>query len=173
MRTCVRWAGCSLRGRAGRRPTGGCGRVATWGTPGSCRFASLMRPTTPGSPGPFSARSRTPTCSPCSVRQATRSPTSSTWDGGMRAGAFTTADGRARLAGRVGPEFFAQTLTPSLARLSPAARRLVDVAAVLGPSFRMADVSALVEAPASRLTAEVRELCSAGLVTDGRNDELA
>ena len=94
-------------------------------------------------------------------------------DGGMRAGAFTVAGGQARLDRQTGPRFVAETVAPALAALSPGARRLLDIAAVLGPSFRMADLSALLGAPASRITAEIRELCGSGLITDGRDGELA
>jgi DNA-binding CsgD family transcriptional regulator len=94
-------------------------------------------------------------------------------DGGIQAEAFTIAGGRAGLDGPSGPQFVADTVAPTLAGLSPGARRLLDVAAVLGPSFRMADLSALLGAPASRITAEIRELCGAGLIGDGRDGELA
>jgi DNA-binding CsgD family transcriptional regulator len=63
-------------------------------------------------------------------------------------------------------------VAPALATLSPGARRLLDIAAVLGPTFRIADLSALLGAPASRITAEIRELCGAGLIGDGSDGEL-
>jgi DNA-binding CsgD family transcriptional regulator len=57
--------------------------------------------------------------------------------------------------------------TPQLlARLSSAARRLVDIAAVLGLSFRLRDVTALLDTTATRLVGEVRELIDTGLISD-------
>ena len=44
---------------------------------------------------------------------------------------------------------------------------------MLGPSFRIADLGALLGAPASQITAEIRELCGAGLIADGRDGALA
>ena len=93
-------------------------------------------------------------------------------DGGLRAGALAVSGGRARLDPRTGPRFVADTAAPALAALSPGARRLLDIAAVLGPTFRIADLSALLGAPASRITAEIRELCGAGLIGDGSDGEL-
>jgi DNA-binding CsgD family transcriptional regulator len=94
-------------------------------------------------------------------------------DDGLRTGAFTVAGGRAGLDPRSGPRFVADTVAPALAALSPGARRLLDIAAVLGPTFRIADLSALLGVPASRITAEIRELCGAGLIADGSDGELA
>jgi DNA-binding CsgD family transcriptional regulator len=93
-------------------------------------------------------------------------------DGGLRAGALAVSGGRAGLDPRTGPRFVADTVAPGLAALSPGARRLLDIAAVLGPTFRIADLSALLGAPASRITAEIRELCGAGLIGDGSDGEL-
>jgi DNA-binding CsgD family transcriptional regulator len=58
------------------------------------------------------------------------------------------------------------TTPQRLARLSSAARRLVDIAAVLGRSFRLRDLTALLDTTATRLVGEVRELIDAGLISD-------
>ena len=85
---------------------------------------------------------------------------------GLQSDALVIADGTARLSARAGPRLFEDVLAPRLRRLSPPARRVIDVAAVLGQSFRLADLTALLDAPSPPLAAETRELIAEGLLVD-------
>src|SRR4051812_6805377 len=85
---------------------------------------------------------------------------------GLQSDAFVIADGTARLSARAGPRLVEEVLTPRLGRLSGPARRAIDVAAVLGRSFRLAHLTALLDAPAPPLAAETRELIAEGLLVD-------
>jgi DNA-binding CsgD family transcriptional regulator/tetratricopeptide (TPR) repeat protein len=85
---------------------------------------------------------------------------------GIQSGGFVIADGAASLSEQLGPLRFDSAVAPRLGELSPAARRLLDLAAVLGMSSRLADVTALLGAPAPQLAAEIRELLAAGLIVD-------
>ena len=85
---------------------------------------------------------------------------------GLQSDAFVIADGTARLSARAGPRLVEDALAPRLGRLSAPARRAIDVAAVLGRSFRLADLTALLDAPAPALAAETRELIAEGLLVD-------
>jgi DNA-binding CsgD family transcriptional regulator len=88
---------------------------------------------------------------------------------GLQSDAFVIADGTARLSARAGPRLVEDALAPRLGRLSASARRAIDVAAVLGRSFRLAHLTALLDAPTPPLAAETRELIAEGLlVDDGR-----
>jgi DNA-binding CsgD family transcriptional regulator len=85
---------------------------------------------------------------------------------GLESDAFVIADGTARLSARAGPRLVEEALAPRLGRLSASARRAIDVAAVLGRSFRLAHLTALLDAPAPPLAAEARELIAEGLLVD-------
>ncbi len=85
---------------------------------------------------------------------------------GERSGAFVVEAGRARLSAQAGPSFVADLTAPHLARLSPGARRLIDVAAVLGQTVRMTQLTALLGTSASRITVEIREVIDEGIVVD-------
>jgi DNA-binding CsgD family transcriptional regulator len=85
---------------------------------------------------------------------------------GLESDAFVIADGTARLSARAGARLFEDALAPRLGRLSAPARRAIDVAAVLGRSFLLADLTALLDAPVPPLAAETRELIAEGLLVD-------
>jgi hypothetical protein len=85
---------------------------------------------------------------------------------GMRSGAFVADAGRIRLSGHAMPRRLDEAVGVRLSGLSPDARRVVDVAAVLGRTFRLDDVTALLDRPASQLVAEVREVFTARLFVD-------
>jgi DNA-binding CsgD family transcriptional regulator len=85
---------------------------------------------------------------------------------GLQSDALVIADGTARLSARAGPRLFEDVLAPRLGRLSPPARRAIDVAAVLGQTFRLADLTALLDAPSPPLAAETRELIAGGFLVD-------
>jgi DNA-binding CsgD family transcriptional regulator len=86
--------------------------------------------------------------------------------GGVQSGAVVVDGGQARLSAQVGVHQFHDGVALALARLSPSARRMIDIAAVLGRSFRLADVSALLETPVPHLVTELRELLAENLVVD-------
>jgi DNA-binding CsgD family transcriptional regulator len=85
---------------------------------------------------------------------------------GLQSDALVIASGTARLSARAGARLFEDALAPRLGRLSPQARRAIDVAAVLGRSFRLVDLMALLDAPAPPLAAESRQLIAEGLLVD-------
>lgn len=86
---------------------------------------------------------------------------------GVQSGAVVVDGGQARLSAYIGVSQFHDAVALALARLSPSARRMIDIAAVLGRSFRLADVSALLNTPVPHLVTELRELLAENLVVDG------
>jgi DNA-binding CsgD family transcriptional regulator/tetratricopeptide (TPR) repeat protein len=58
------------------------------------------------------------------------------------------------------------TILRRLGRVGDAAGRLLEIASVLGTSFRLADLAAITSRPAAELLAPVREAMRAGLVAD-------
>jgi DNA-binding CsgD family transcriptional regulator/tetratricopeptide (TPR) repeat protein len=86
---------------------------------------------------------------------------------GVQSGAVVVDGGQARLSAHIGVSQFHDAVALALARLSPSARRMIDIAAVLGRSFRLADVSALLNTPVPHLVTELRELLAENLVVDG------
>jgi DNA-binding CsgD family transcriptional regulator len=86
--------------------------------------------------------------------------------GGVQSGAVVVDGGQARLSAQVGVHQFHDAVALALARLSPSARRMIDIAAVIGRSFRLADVSALLNTPVPHLVTELRELLAENLVVD-------
>jgi DNA-binding CsgD family transcriptional regulator/tetratricopeptide (TPR) repeat protein len=87
--------------------------------------------------------------------------------GGVQSGAFVIDGGQARLSAQVGVDQFRHAVASALARLSSSARRMIDIAAVLGRSFRIADLGALLDTPVPHLVTELRELLTENLVVDG------
>ena len=81
-------------------------------------------------------------------------------------GAIEVAHGRSRLTGDVARSLEA-IVARRLATLSAESRQLVEVAAVLGRSFRMADLASVLGTPAVRLITPVREATAAGLLASG------
>src|SRR5439155_25397473 len=85
---------------------------------------------------------------------------------GVGAKAFVVEGGRARLSADAGPRLFDDEIAQRVARLSPGARRAVDVAAVLGTSFRLGYLMLLLDTSTPRLVTELRELIAEHLITD-------
>ncbi len=81
-------------------------------------------------------------------------------------GAIEVAHGRSRLTGHQARSLEA-IVARRLAALSAESRQLVEVAAVLGRSFRMADLASTLGTPAARLLTPVREATAAGLLASG------
>ena len=81
-------------------------------------------------------------------------------------GAIEVAHGRSRLTGDPARSLEA-IVARRLATLSAESRQLVEVAAVLGRSFRMADLASALGTPAARLLTPVREATAAGLLASG------
>ena len=81
-------------------------------------------------------------------------------------GAIEVAHGRSRLTGDPARSLEA-IVARRLATLSVETRQLVEVAAVLGRSFRLADLASALGTPAARLLTPVREATAAGLLASG------
>ena len=75
-------------------------------------------------------------------------------------------DGVAQLTARGVPEEFRSAIAAHIRPLSDPARRLVDVASVLGRQFSPGDVAALIGEPVGRLLGAVEEARRAGLLVD-------
>ena len=80
--------------------------------------------------------------------------------------------GVARLTAREVPEGFRTAVAAHIRPLSDPARRLVDVASVLGRQFSPGDVAALVGEPIGRLLGAIEEARRAGILVD-EGDSLA
>ncbi|HEY1715193.1 MAG TPA: AAA family ATPase [Solirubrobacteraceae bacterium] len=74
--------------------------------------------------------------------------------------------GVARLARARVPQRLLESVTNQLNRLSKETRDLLDMASVLGRSFSIAELAALVEEPVSGLVDSAREALDAGLIMD-------
>jgi DNA-binding CsgD family transcriptional regulator/tetratricopeptide (TPR) repeat protein len=85
---------------------------------------------------------------------------------GVASHAFVAKHGRVGLSTPQGERLFADEVAQRLARLSKGARRTIDVAAVLGRSFRLADLTALLDSAAPRLVIELRELMAEHLIVE-------
>ena len=79
-------------------------------------------------------------------------------------GAVVIEDGRVRLVSRRLPRRVQEIARSRLARLSPHTRHLLQVAAVLGRSFRVDDLADMFDEPASRLLPAIEEAEAAGVV---------
>jgi ATP/maltotriose-dependent transcriptional regulator MalT len=78
--------------------------------------------------------------------------------------AVTVADGQARLVSGRLPRRVQEIARTGLSRLSPHTRHLLQVAAVLGRSFRVDDLADMFGEPPSRLLAPIEEAEAAGVV---------
>lgn len=78
--------------------------------------------------------------------------------------AVTVAGGQARLVSRRLPRRVQEIARTGLARLSPHTRRLLQVAAVLGRSFRVDDLADMLGDPPSRLLPAIDEAEAAGVL---------
>jgi DNA-binding CsgD family transcriptional regulator len=80
--------------------------------------------------------------------------------------AVRVRDGVAQLAARKVPEEFRSAIAAHIRPLSDPARRLVDVASVLGRQFSPGDVAALMGEPVGRLLGPIEEARRAGILID-------
>ena len=67
-------------------------------------------------------------------------------------------------AGSALPSALRQAITRRLAALSPGTRHMLEVAALIGSTFDLADVAAVMECPAAQLLGQVREATEAGVI---------
>jgi DNA-binding CsgD family transcriptional regulator/tetratricopeptide (TPR) repeat protein len=88
-------------------------------------------------------------------------------------GAIEVAHGRSRLTGTDGARSVETVFARRLVTLSAESRRVVEVAAVLGRSFRMADLASAMGTPAACLVTPVREATAAGLFASGGPEALS
>jgi DNA-binding CsgD family transcriptional regulator/tetratricopeptide (TPR) repeat protein len=79
-------------------------------------------------------------------------------------GAVAIDDGQVRLVSRRLPQRVQEIARSRLARLSPHTRHLLQVAAVLGRSFRVDDLADMFDEPPSRLLPAIEEAEAAGVV---------
>jgi len=84
--------------------------------------------------------------------------------GAVAEGVVTVTEGRADLAEQAVPQRLDEAVKLRLAGLSPDARHLLDVAAVVGRFFRLDDVLALLGRSTSGSLPSVREVLDAGIV---------
>jgi len=78
----------------------------------------------------------------------------------------------AQAAARAMPESLIAVVTRRLAGLSSQARQILQLAAVLGPSFTVAELSAVLATPALELLGVIQEAAAAGVLT-AESDRLA